>query len=110
MDYFINKSGEAYENAGLLDLMLRYQCNPVVDWSVNADFHYFKTAADYTSDFDGEETTDVGMEFDFSISTARVRGVTLVGGFSVFLPTESFAGTDDPDPGFWLYDMIILNF
>jgi len=104
MDYFLASSPP-----GLLDAMLRGSFQPAEGWTVKGDFHLFRTAADYT-DFQGAKTTDVGMELDLQAVTTRVRGVQVEMGASLFLPSESFAGTADPDPGLWSYTALTAAF
>ena len=103
MDYFITS-----DTCGLMDLMLRAQFSPAKDWLLKADFHYFSAAADYT-DFSYDETKDIGMEIDVSLSTTSVAGVVIDAGAAMFLPSESFAGMDDPDPGLWFYTALTAN-
>ena len=117
MDYFLASVVEdkTYENAGLMDLMLRGKFNPATGWTIKGDLHYFTTAQDYTTlpSIDMPETItskDVGIEIDLSVSTTRVAGVNLSGGASVFLPKETFAGMVDPDPGLWGWAMATVNF
>lgn len=108
MDYFVNTSGEAYANAGLMDIYLRHKCNFKPDWWMMFDWHYFKTAADYTG-LSGL-TTDVGMEFDLTIETNSVAGVGLVWGGSYFIPQDDFVGLADNDSGFWSYLQATIDF
>jgi hypothetical protein len=111
MDYFVpaRVAGKPYENAGLVDLILRGELTPATQWKINGDFHYFMTAVDYV-DFADMETKDVGMEIDLSISTTSVAGVNISAGGSAFFPKESFAGVENPDPGYWLYSMVTADF
>ena len=112
MDYFtkLRLAGKRYENAGLMDLMLRGEFDPIPGWTVKGDLHYFSTAQDYPSLLDSRLTKDVGLEFDLTVSTTRVAGVNLTTGVSMFLPNEAFAGITDPDPSFWGYSMATVNF
>ena len=105
MDYFLGS-----HDAGLMDLMLRGKVDPTPGWTVRGDLHYFTTAENYISPIDTSTTTDVGIEFDLTVSTSRVAGVNLDAGASIFLPKEAFAGMRDPDPGFWLWSMATVNF
>ncbi|MFZ5979552.1 MAG: alginate export family protein [Candidatus Zixiibacteriota bacterium] len=103
MDYFIQS-----DTAGLMDLMIRAKMAPAKDWVLNGDFHYFTRTADYV-DFNYDETKDVGMEIDLTLSTTSVAGVVIDAGASLFLPKEAFAGMEDPDPGFWFYAALTAN-
>lgn len=104
MDYFLASRPE-----GLVDLMLRGSMVPAPGWAVEADVHLFRAATEYV-DFEGEETSAVGAEVDLTASTSRIAGVGLAGGASLFLPSESFAGFADPDPGLWFYAMLTAEF
>ena len=105
MDYFVGSN-----QSGLMDLILRGKIDPINGWIIKGDFHYFTTAKDYADPINSGTTKDVGAEIDLTVKTSRVKGVTLQGGVSLFLPSESFAGMKDPDPGFWFYDMATVNF
>ncbi|MFH2049344.1 MAG: alginate export family protein [bacterium] len=106
MDYFISS-----HPAGLIDLLFRVKMDPAPGWTLNGDFHYFTTAKEYPiiEESITRESNDVGMEFDFTISTTKVAGVSLAGGVSIFLPEEDWAGITDPDPGVWAYTMATVD-
>jgi hypothetical protein len=114
MDYLTaaGKAGKPYENAGLIDLMLRGKMDPIKGWTVKGDLHYFATAQDYIYEgsVDTTMTKDVGFEFDLTVITTRVAGINLTAGASIFLPKEAFAGLTDPDPTYWSYGMATVNF
>jgi hypothetical protein len=103
MDYFIGSG-----NAGLMDMMFRGKISPHPNWTVKGDLHYFKTAQDYMYPVDVigtmATTSDVGTEFDFTVSTKSVAGVGLTGGISLFMPQENYVVrhfynlTDSDDP------------
>ncbi len=103
MDYFLG-SGDT----GLMDAIFRIKFDPAPKWTVKCDFHYFKTAQDYT--VDTVSTSDVGMEFDLTVKTGVVDGLGITCGGSVFLAEETWAGVVDPDPAYWLYSMLTANF
>jgi len=103
MDYFIQS-----DTAGLMDLMLRGKISPFKNWVIKGDFHYFSRTAEYI-DFNLEETKDVGIEIDLNLSTTSVAGVLINAGASIFLPSESYAGMEDPDPGLWFYAAMTAN-
>ncbi|MFH1681024.1 MAG: alginate export family protein [Candidatus Eisenbacteria bacterium] len=104
MDYFVPSRTE-----GLLDLLGRLSIEPCSGWTFKTDLHYFQTAQDY-SDFRGEQTRALGYELDLTLTTTRVAGVRIDGGASLFLPSESFAGADESDPGLWAYAMVTAGF
>ncbi len=89
MDYFI-----ASNTAGLTDMFVRGRITPHPQWTVKGDFHYFRTAQrylypiNYAGDMAGTE--NVGVEFDFTVSTTSVAGVGLTGGLSLFLPEQHY--------------------
>jgi len=131
MDYFLGSG-----SAGLIDMIFRGRFNPHPQWTFKGDFHYFKTAQDYSIPADNSGamalTSDVGMEFDFSLSTSSVAGARLVGGVSIFLPQQNYVTrhfydlTDDADtptvraiktlnrtnddPTVWSYVQTIIDF
>jgi len=114
MDYFLSSG-----STGLMDIMLRGKFNPHPKWTVKGDFHYFKTAAEYTdvTTTSSTLTSDMGMEFDFAVNTSSVAGVKLEGGVSIFLPKESLVRrmTNDPastdtDPTVWAWGQTVFNF
>jgi len=105
MDYFVGSN-----QSGLMDLILRGKIDPTNGWTIKGDFHYFTTAKNYADPINGGITKDVGAEIDLTVKTTRVKGVNLQWGASLFLPSESFAGMKDPDPGIWLYEMTTVNF
>ncbi len=104
MDYFLKSN-----YGGLMDLMFRGKFDATRGWIVKGDIHYFKTMQDYI-DFNSVATSDVGIEFDLTVITTRVKGAKIVSGASVFLPEDSFAKTLNNDPGFWGYSQFIVNF
>jgi hypothetical protein len=104
MDYFVESRDE-----GLMDLILRGQTAPGPGWLIKGDLHYFRAAQDYLVEHTQETSSDIGVEIDLTVSTSRVAGIGLQGGFSVFFPSESFAGPD-ADPGLWGYVMGTVNF
>ncbi|MBD3257879.1 hypothetical protein GF377_05555, partial [candidate division GN15 bacterium] len=103
MDYFLSST-----EYGLIDLMLRGQVAPTDGWLLKADIHFFSAAADRQIG-PNQTSKSIGSEIDLTVSTTRVRGVTIVGGASVFLPSDDFAG-EDADPGLWTYGMLIADF
>lgn len=104
MDYFVGSPAH-----GLLDLVFRAAFDPDPLWTIKGDVHFFKATAEY-EDFTGDETKDIGSELDITAVTTSVPGVLLTGGASILLPSESFAGYNDPDARFWLYTMAEVNF
>jgi len=104
MDYFT-----ASDEKGLVDVMLRVKMDPFPKWTVRGDFHYFKRAEDYAN-YLIVKTKDVGTEIDLTVSTTSVDGVTIDFGGGLFMPTESFAGVEDPDPGLWLFTSLTADF
>lgn len=110
MDYFVSSNSE-----GLIDAMLRGKLDIAPKWVVKGDFHFFKTAEDYTISSPGGpiSTSDVGIEIDLSVKTTRVSGVAIQAGLSFFLPKDDFAtysGFSTNDAGVWGYSMVTANF
>ncbi len=107
MDKFIPS-----ESYGLVDIMLRGKFSPAKKWTAGADFHYFKAAEDYTSlADDSTQTSDIGIELDFTVASKSIKGATVTGGFSVFFADEHYSPYgDDRKVGTWAYLMTTVNF
>jgi len=119
MDYFV-----ATETHGLMDAMVRGKFALAPQWTARTDLHYFKTAKAYQDPYVDpatsqiNETTSVGLEFDFTLNTTSVAGVNVLAGCSVFLPDESFvryrlrdyAGESKNDPTYWSYAQVAVDF
>lgn len=113
MDYWVNRTGKAYEFAGLMDLIGRFAITPAPDWRLRADAHLFKTAKDYPyTDETGEDkmVNDGGFELDLTMTTTRFPGITLDFGASYFAPQDGFAGSDKNADGIWGYVQGTVNF
>ena len=113
MDFFTAAAvaGRPYEDAGLVDWMVRAQAEPADGWWINLDAHFFSTAADYVNPLaDTTVTKDVGVELDAKVTTTRVAGVNIEVGGSVFFVEDAFAGVRDMDPRLWVYTMMTVNF
>ncbi|MBN1211896.1 MAG: alginate export family protein [candidate division Zixibacteria bacterium] len=104
MDYFTSSSA-----TGLVDIMLRGKMEPFHKWSIKGDFHYFTSAVDYRN-YLYEMTKDIGAEIDLTVSTTSVDGVIIDFGGGLFLPTESYAHRENPDPGLWFFTSLTANF
>lgn len=103
MDYFVDQP-----SAGLVDLYGSFDFDFIEGWRGMVDLHYFKTASDYI--YDSETTKDVGVEFDLTVHTTRIKGVDAQWGLSYFSPKEAFAGRNDTQAGIWIYEQVTLNF
>ena len=101
MDYFLGSGSD-----GLMDLMARFRYSPYDKWLVNLDVHHFSTAQEMNAEGD----KGLGLEFDLGVTTTSVKGVKMVYGASLFLPSEAYAGMADKEAGFWGYSMLIANF
>jgi hypothetical protein len=111
MDYFVSNPMH-----GLVDFMLRGKVEFLPGWYAMGDLHFFSAAEDYEYDA-GENLTssDIGTEFDFTLKTTRVKGVTLQWGASVFKIKDNYSlylddENDAPQNGFWLYEQATINF
>ena len=102
MDYFLGSGPR-----GLVDVIVRGRTSLSPTWTAQADVHYFTTAQNYAV-ADGDSKA-VGVEIDAGVATTAVKGVTLVWGGSIFLPSEDYAGADQ-DPGLWVYSMLTMDF
>jgi hypothetical protein len=112
MDYFVTS-----DPAGLMDVLARGRVNFQPDWAAQADFHYFSTAQNYVDLADKSETSNVGIEFDVSVSTTSIAGIKAICGASLFLPDAAFVrySLDDKnmtenDPTFWAYSQMVIDF
>jgi len=112
MDYFT-----ASESSGLIDLMVRGRGQVLPKWQVMLDGHYFRTAQDYLDPADSSATSEVGLEFDLTVVTTSVKGITLQGGASIFLPEEPFVrmrlgspSATESDPTVWAYGQATVSF
>jgi len=103
MDYFVN----SYEY-GLLDSYLHGGFTPFKGWSVKGDLHYFRTDEEYTDSLG--TSRNIGVEFDLTITTTRIAGVTFDSGGSIFMPTDEYARRTNPDPGYWLFITFTAEF
>jgi len=109
MDYFIG-SGDY----GLIDMYFRSSLVPMADWLIKLDAHYFTTAQEYLV-LPTVSSSDVGIEFDFSVSTVAVAGVNLSSGVSVFSPHVNYVETmgsvgDSDDFTYWIYNQAVVTF
>ena len=97
---------------GLIDIYFRAKINPSSKWLLKGDFHYFKTAENYTSLADDTTlTTNVGMEFDFTVVTKAISGAAISGGASFFLADDHFSESGaNKSTGLWIYTMATVSF
>jgi hypothetical protein len=106
MDKFIPS-----EKHGLVDLVLMGKIRPAERWETRLDFHYFKAAADYLSKSDTVLTKNIGSEIDLTVANKSLKGVTLVGGGSLFFADKHYSESGDKrETGIWAYLMTIINF
>ena len=107
MDYFV-----PLDDHGLMDIVLRGKLQVAPRWTLKGDVHYFKTAEDYISKWDGTTvTSNLGSELDLSLTNKSLSGAAITGGLSFFLPDDHFgeAGKEQKT-GMWAYFMTTLNF
>lgn len=104
MDYFLGSRTE-----GLVDAMARGRTQLATGWTGSLDLHWFRSAVDYV-DFEGNETSDIGVEIDAAAATTRVPGAKIDMGASAFFPSDSFAGRAGADPGLWVYTSVTCDF
>jgi len=111
MDYFVAPDPDnprPSDNSGLIDMMFLGRINPISGWTLSGNFHYFKFAKNY--EYSGSETNDAGIEFDLTLSTGRIAGATLESGIGLFLESDAFAQSENPDPVFWGFTSIVVDF
>ena len=104
LDYFI-PSG----TAGLVDWMLRASMQPADGWTAKVDWHLFRSAVD-VPELGGGSTKHLGHELDLVLKTSRVEGVSLEAVTGLFFPSDTFAGTNDPDTGWYAALLMTTNF
>ncbi len=111
MDYFNTASNNMVEY-GLMDIYLRFKHN-VKDspFSAQLDAHYFMSQNPYT--INGEEKSDLGMEFDLLLNYQFAKGIGFEFGNCVMLPgevTKKIKFNDNEDIGYFGYLMLRANF
>lgn len=100
MDYFVSSNVDNYR--GLFDLIFRAKLEPTSGWTLRGDIHRFATAV--------ESDDALGWEIDLTATTSKVKGLKFDLGASLFLASESYARTSDPDPGFWMFTSATVDF
>jgi len=97
---------------GLMDLFAKCGFGLFSDIDMMADFHFFKTMANYQIDPDSAETKSVGMEIDLTANKQVQENLTFQAGASVFYASDDAAlwhfgaPMNVNDPAYWLYFMI----
>lgn len=108
MDYFVGGGPN-----GLMNLYAKAGLDVIDGWWVGGTFHIFRAAEDFTSNLDGfTPTKSIGSEFDLTVTTTRIKGISMKWGLSVFMANEDFAGFEDDgkQSGFWAYHQTSINF
>jgi hypothetical protein len=109
MDYFLGSNA-----AGLVDVMVRGKVELADGWTLNGDLHLFSTAEDYAYTPAGAEesvmTSDLGTEFDLTLTTNRIAGVKMAAGGGVFMPKDGFDDRTDGDTAGWGWLQLIADF
>ena len=107
MDYFISDL-----SFGLIDIFLRGTVEPLVNWSVDVDLHYFQTMEDHVdaSDTTGAPgtSTAIGQEVDITIKRPIQQGLGFQSGISAFFASDEWIY--DADPAVWIYLMLTASF
>lgn len=81
MDTYLNATGGDTTYLGLEDIALKTAMNPAANWTVKADYHYFKTPA---------ENIDLGQELDLTFVHKYSSNLTVSAGYSQYWATQGF--------------------
>jgi len=81
MDTYLNATGGDTTFLGLEDIAVKTAMNPAANWTVKADFHYFKTPA---------EDIDLGRELDITLVHKYSPNLTLPAGYSNYWADNGF--------------------
>jgi len=107
MDFFV-----ADVSAGLMDIILRATAEPVEEWSVDVDLHYFQTMQDHVDASDTSATPGtskaVGPEIDITIRRPIQKSLGFQSGISAFFASDEWMY--DVDPAVWIYLMLTADF
>ncbi len=105
MDFFVD---QPMFDQGLVDYMVRGQIRPTERWTMQADFHYFRTEKIPES---LPDTKKIGTEVDLTAENSSIKGVTLTGGASFFFPNLEYDYRREKEKtGVWMYLMTTVNF
>ncbi len=108
MDYFVGGGPN-----GLMNLYAKAGFDITDGWRIGGNFHIFRSAEDYISNLDGiTPTKTIGSEFDLTVSTTRIKGISIKWGASLFMANDDYAGFegDAKQSGFWLYEQTCIHF
>jgi len=107
MDFFVSDV-----SAGLMDIILRATAEPVEEWSVDVDLHYFQTMEDHVDASDTSATPGtskaVGPEIDITIRRPIQENLGFQSGISAFFASDEWMY--DVDPAVWIYLMLTAGF
>ncbi|MGP0629921.1 alginate export family protein [Nitrospina sp. 32_T5] len=81
MDTYLNATGGDTSYLGLEDIAIKTSMNPAANWTVKADFHYFKTPA---------ENIDLGRELDITFVHKYSSNLTMTAGYSNYWADPGF--------------------
>lgn len=81
MDTYLNATGGDTSFLGLEDIAVKSSIKPAQDWTVKADFHYFKTPA---------ENLDLGRELDITLVHNYNANLTITAGWSNYWADNGF--------------------
>jgi len=113
MDLFVGTNiPSGFDNFGLMDLVLRGTAEPVEEWSVDVDLHYFQTMQDHMDASDTSATPGtskaVGPEVDITIRHQIQENLGFQSGISAFFASDEWMY--DVDPAVWIYLMLTAGF
>jgi len=112
MDYFVSNPTH-----GLVDFVLKGDVEFIPGWYAMGDLHFFSAAEDYIYDTGDtlRTSSEIGTEFDFTLKTTRIKGITLQWGASIFKIKDNYAiyiddENDGSQNGYWIYEQATINF
>jgi len=102
MDYFLNLPVHT-SNLGLVDIHVKAAGKAILGWSPAVAFHMFNSQVESAA---GE--SDFGSELDVAVKHKYNDKVSIVGGYSMFMPGALKAA--EGVNGQWAYLMTVVNF
>lgn len=102
MDYFLDLPRDT-EGLGLVDIYFKAGMKPIAGWAPSLAYHIFNSQQESVA---GD--SDFGSELDLSFKHKYNKNVTIVAGYSMFMPGALKA--TDGDNGKWAWLMTVVNF
>jgi hypothetical protein len=106
MDLFKDFTG--IKSHGMREIILRMRGNATKDITCKLDVHHFMVGEDFESRKDASMANVLGQEFDASVNWKMREGLSTQIGYSFFLPSEDWLGSE-ADMAAFAYCMILLK-